>query len=144
VLYHGEKHILHLEFESGIDAKLRSRILVYNAILFHTHQKPVITIVIYPFGGQKMADGSRKMAESPLVITESGGQEIHRFCFQTLSLLDLDATMYLEQHLTCMYPLIPTMHGANAQLIDQAIQELSALYPDDQGMLGEQLVCSIN
>ncbi len=49
ILYNGEEHILDLEFETGYDRWLKSRLLIYNAVLHHKHHLPVITVVIYPF-----------------------------------------------------------------------------------------------
>jgi len=39
-----------------------------------------------------------------------------------------------------MYPLLPTMQGANATLIKQALDELAALYREDELTLSQQLV----
>src|SRR2546429_4565932 len=42
VLYCGKEHILHLEFETGLDRELRSRLLVYNSVLYRDYKLPVI------------------------------------------------------------------------------------------------------
>ena len=44
VLYGGEEHVLHLEFETGTDRDLRSRLLVYNSVLYRDYKLPVIKI----------------------------------------------------------------------------------------------------
>jgi hypothetical protein len=35
IVYRGEEHILHLEFESGQDNDMASRLLTYHAILYY-------------------------------------------------------------------------------------------------------------
>jgi hypothetical protein len=60
MIYNGKECILDVEFESGKDPRLLSRLLVYNSILYHDYQIPVMTLVVYPF--------RLKMAESPLRI----------------------------------------------------------------------------
>ena len=51
VQYYGKEHIFHLEFQTGSDKKLPSRLLVYNAVLHHDYGCPVITMVAYPSEG---------------------------------------------------------------------------------------------
>lgn len=46
----------------------------------------------------------------------------------------------MREHITCMYPLLPTMKGANHALIKQATDELVALYRDDEVTLSQQIV----
>ena len=131
VLYHDKQYILHIEFETGADDQLPSRLLVYNAVLYHDYHLPVMTMVIYPF--------SVKMAVSPLIVPNSE-QDILIFHFKTLPLFTMDAQTYVEQHLTCMYPLLPTMRGVHAEMISQILNELSELYRDDEVMLAQQFV----
>jgi hypothetical protein len=129
VRYDGEEYILHLEFEASSDPDLPSRLLVYNAVLYRRHGKPVITLVIYPF--------SVTMAESPLVIGR-GEREIHRFRFRTLSLGTMDAETCVRQHHTCLYPLLPTMHGLHADLMTQVLTEMSELYREHEETFSQQ------
>src|SRR5260370_17321863 len=42
VLYHGEEHILHLEFESGMDTDMPLRMLAYNGLLCYEYGLPAI------------------------------------------------------------------------------------------------------
>ncbi len=131
VRYNGQEHILHLEFESGVDSEMTSRLLVYNAILYRDHRLPVISMIIYPFRIQ--------MAETPLRVM-SGPNELLTFHFLTLPLFTLDAERYVDEHVACMYPLLPTMQGTNAALIKQAMEELATLYRDDEVALSQQFV----
>jgi len=127
ILYHGKEQILHLEFQAGYDSQLKSRLSVYNAVLYHKHGLPVITIVVYPFKVTK--------AVSPLRVPK-----ILTFHFKTLALFELDAEDLVRQHRTAMYPIVPTMQNVHANLIDQIIQELEELYRDDEVTLSQQIV----
>jgi len=131
MMYHKEEHILHLEFETGYDRQLRSRLLVYNAGLYRDHHLPVITIVIYPF---------RVTTAVPPLCIKSGEDEILTFQFKTLPLFELDAEDFVRQHHTAMYPLLPTMNNVHTELIAQAMQELAELYCDDEVTLAQQFI----
>lgn len=129
VVYCGEEHVLHLEFETGSDRDLRSRLLVYNSVLYRDHKLPVISIVVYPFEVEQ--------ATSPLCIM-SNNDEILTFKFRTLPLFTWEAEHFVREHQTCMYPLLPAMDGLHAELISQVMQELSELYREDQVSLAQQ------
>ena len=127
ILYDGKEQILHLEFETGYDDDLASRLLVYNASFYRDYHLPVITIVVYPFRVM--------MAVSPLHIPK-----ILTFHFQTLPLFQLDAEQFVREHHVCMYPLLPTMQNVHADLVAQALEELAELYRDDEVSLAQQLI----
>jgi hypothetical protein len=127
ILYDGKEQILHLEFETGYDNQLKSRLLVYNASFYRDYRLPVITLVVYPF--------STTMATSPLHI-----ENILTFHFKTLPLFEQNAEELVRQHHTAMYPLLPTMQNVHANLIFQVMQEMAELYRHDQGTLSQQLI----
>lgn len=131
VNYRGEDHILHIEFESGADNEMPSRLLAYNTVLHYEYRLPVISMIVYPF--------NTKMAESPLQV-KSGQEEIITFNFLILPLFTMDAEFYVREHLVCMYPLLPTMRGANNTIIGQAMDELAELYREDEVTLSQQFV----
>lgn len=131
VLYRGILHILHIEFESGSDNRMSARLHAYNAILFLEYELPVISIIIYPF--------RTTLAISPLII-ESGPENLTTFHFKTLPLFTQEAGRYIQEHLTCMYPVLPAMQGANADLIAGAMAELAELYREDEVSLAQQFV----
>src|SRR5262249_47503281 len=118
IVYDGQERILHIEFETGYDNQLKSRLLVYNASFYLDYCVPVMTIVIYPFQVTK--------AVSPLHIPD-----ILTFHFQTLPLFEQDAEEIVRRHLTCMYPLVPTMRNVHAELVEQVMRELEEIYRDD-------------
>ncbi|MGH2510105.1 MAG: hypothetical protein ACRDHZ_22220, partial [Ktedonobacteraceae bacterium] len=129
VWYLEEVHVLHLEFETGAGMKNPLRLLAYNALLTYEYELPVISMIVYPF--------QTEMATSPLVI-KSGEEALHTFHFRTLPLFTLEAKRYIRKHITCMYPLIPAMSGANAEVIVQAMTELSELYQADETTLAQE------
>jgi hypothetical protein len=129
VKYYGEEWIFHLEFEVGVDPDLLSRLLVYNTVLYRKHGKPVLTMVVYPFHA--------KMPRSPLIIGK-GKREVHRFHFKTLSLSTMDARECVRRHQTCLYPLLPAMHGLHPNLMSQVLSEMSELYRDGDSTFSEQ------
>ena len=131
VFYEGEEHILNIEFESGSDTSMSARLLVYNAILYYDHDLPVISIIVYPFRAT--------LAQSPLYIRNKRN-EIITFHFQVLPLFQLEAEQFVQNHIACMYPLLPTMRGANYQLIQQVLDELATLYKEDEITLSQQII----
>ena len=131
VLYRGKRYIFHIEFESSTDTYLASRLLIYNAVLYHDHHLPVISMIVYPF--------ETKMAESPLVVSD-GKKDILTFHFLMLALFKEKAERYVNEHLVSMYPLLPTMQGANHAIMKRAMDELAEIYQDDEVTLAEQFV----
>jgi hypothetical protein len=131
VNYRGEDHILPIEFESGADNDMPSQLLAYNTVLHYEYHLPVISMIMYPF--------NTKMAESPLRV-KSGQEEIIVFHFLILPLFTMDAEFYVQEHLVCMYPLLPTMRGADNTIIGQAMDELAELYREDEVTLSQQFV----
>lgn len=129
ILYHGKERIFNPEFETGSDNRMAARLSAYNAILYHDHNIPVISMIIYPF--------RTKMAESPLLIPEEDGS-ITRFNFLTLALFLEDAERYVREHVHCMYPLLPAMQGTNRVMIRRVLGELKELYREDTVTLAQQ------
>jgi predicted transposase YdaD len=131
VRYHGRPYILNIEFQVGADENLPSRLLLYNAALYHKYHLPVKSMVIYPF--------SVKMAVPPLVIPNSESN-ILTFHFETVPLFQMNAESYVQNHQTCMYPLLPAMYGFHADMAVLALNELSERYRDDRKTLTEQFI----
>ncbi len=52
----------------------------------------------------------------------------------------LEAEQFVHNHVACMYPLLPTMRGANYQLIQQVLDELATLYKEDEITLSQQII----
>lgn len=130
VWYRGEQHILHLEFESTTDSKMTCRLLSYHSYFLEQYELPVISIIVYPF--------PTSVAESPF-SEMSGNVELLRFHFQVLCLWQLEAEYFVQERLVSMYALLPTMRGANAHLLTQAIDELVQQYKGNDTQIAQQL-----
>jgi predicted transposase YdaD len=131
VRYHGKPYILNIEFQVGADKYLPARLLLYNAALHYKYHLPVMSMVIYPF--------AVKMAVPPLVIPNSEN-DILTFHFETVPLFQMNAEPYVQNHHTCMYPVLPSMCGFHADMAVQAMNELSQRYRDDRATLAEQFI----
>lgn len=94
-----------------------ARLNAYNAVLHLEDGVPVISIIIYPFRTTK--------AQSPYAI-DSGDKNLTTFHFKVLPLFPQQAERYVQEHRTCMHPVLPTMQGANADLIAQALVEIGS------------------
>jgi predicted transposase YdaD len=131
VRYRGRVYILHLEFESGSDGKMAYRLLSYHSYFLEKYDAlPIISIIIYPF--------PTSIAESPLREMD-GDKEILTFHFQVLCLWRLDAEHFIREHIVSMYALLPTMRGVNAQMLNQAIDEMAQWYQGNDAQLANQL-----
>ncbi len=128
IVYRGKKHILHLEFESGKNTRMGARMLAYNASLHLKYNLPVISIVVYLF--------KTSMTVSPFVL-EGGDGMITTFHFRILPLFLLNTQDYVREHITCMYPLLPTMQGINHELLLSAMKEMEQVYKDDNATLSD-------
>jgi predicted transposase YdaD len=130
ILYKGEAHILHLEFETGSNNRMAARLLDYHAYLYRKYDLPVISIIVYPF--------RTAVATSPLEEI-SHGKTVLVFHFQVFPLWLLSAEQYVQEHAVAMYALLPAMEGANAQLLSRAIDEMVQYYQNDERTLAREL-----
>ena len=130
VRYDGSQQILHIEFETRSKKAIRSRLMAYNVLLHYKHKCPVTTMVIYPF--------KTSLPKSPYVV-RSGERKVLTFEFDTLPLFEKKARPYVEDHQTCIYPLLATMSDVDADLMERVVGELSELYPDDRKTFSEQV-----
>ena len=131
IIYDGIDCVLHIEFESGSDTYMAARMNAYNAVLYNDYHIPVISMVIYPF--------RTTMATSPLEVSVST-RDITTFHFLTLPLFTMEAEQYIRNHIVAMYPLLPTMKGANRTIIKRAVDELAELYREDEVTLAQQII----
>lgn len=129
IRYEGRVHILHFEFESGSNNNMATRLLDYHVYLYRKYKLPVISIIIYPF--------PTKMVESPLRET-SGEKDILVFNFEVFPLWKMKAEQYVSKHAVALYALLPTMEGANSQLLHKAIEEMVEYYKSDDTKLAQE------
>ena len=131
IRYRNKDYILHLKFESGSDNLMTSRLLAYNSLLYLYYQLPVISIIIYPF--------RTTVATSPFCVKDDV-EEFITFRFRTLRLFEEDARKYVDDHVICMYALLPTMQNVDHVLLKQAMNELVEFYREDEVALSQQFV----
>jgi len=130
ILYWDRPAILDLEFESGGDAKIAIRLANYHTYYLGKFERPVVTVVVYLFPTSE--------AESPFE-EECGPEKLMIFYFHTLCLWKLDAEYFVRKHAISMYAFLPTMNGANEQMLLDALNELSQHYEGDDVHLANQL-----
>ncbi len=70
----------------------------------------------------------------------SGGKEILTFHYQVIKLWTLDAQEYVNAHALSLYPLLPAMECADANILLQAIDELVQYYKNSQTKLQRRLL----
>jgi hypothetical protein len=119
ILYQNRSAILQMEFQADNDEDIVYRALIYHAGLLRDYRRPVISIIVYLF---KATDD-----RSPLRET-IGGEELLTFHYRKIELWKLNARKYLARHEISMYPLLPAMGNADAELLLQAIDELVKRY----------------
>ena len=121
IQYRGKPHILNMELQTDSDSDMAVRMLKYHVGLYDKQQPrhPVISMIIYPF--------ETSIAKSP--FEEKSGEEVLlTFHFRVFRLWKLDAKQFVQDHVLCMYMLLPAMRGANASLLLQAISEMEQYY----------------
>src|SRR5581483_376458 len=130
VKHKGRRKIVHLEFESGPNNDMATRLLDYHTYLYRKYKKlPVLSMIVYPF--------PTKMAESPLREVDEDG-EILTFHFKVFPLWQAKAEQYVHEHAVVMYVLLPTMEAANAPLLHKAIDEMVQYYQGNDTKLAQE------
>ncbi len=123
IRYKGLPHILNMELQTGSDKDMPVRMLKYHVGLYAKHDRPVISMIIYPF--------ETTIPESPFHETD-GEEDLLIFYFRVLPLWRLDAWQFVRDRVICMYMLLPAMQGANAPMLVQAIQDMKDRYKEPQ------------
>src|SRR5256714_15219783 len=104
-----------MELQTDADEDMPLRMLKYHVGLYDKHRKPVISMVMYAF--------ETSIRKSPLKET-SGAEVILLLHYKVLSLWKLNAQEFVRDHLVALYPSLPAMQGANAQLLLQDSTEM--------------------
>ncbi len=123
--------ILHVELETKSNRKVAHRLLEYYGILFKKHNKPMISVVIYPF--------RTKLPKSPLRVFV-GSEEVLTFHYCVIALWKLYARSYLNRRVVSMYALLPTMRGATYEVLKQALDEMKEFHGENRRRLAEQIL----
>jgi predicted transposase YdaD len=131
VLYRGQPHILHVEYQVKHDPQLQARLLAYCSDLYLRYKLPVLCLVIYPF--------PTTIARPPLYVM-SDGKAMMMLDYHILLLFEENATKYVRRHDVCAYPLLPAMQGVDAQLMEQVGKELKEYYRGQESALRDQFI----
>lgn len=118
-LYEGVPHIINMELQTGSDGTMARRLLQYHTLLHVKHEKPVLSVVLYPFEVD---------TPSPPYLEVSGNIIWLQFNYQVLELWKLDAQRFVQEQAICLYTLLPAMQGANAQLLTRALNAMDQHY----------------
>jgi len=138
---HTGKLLLHLEAEVSPKGRgpLSRRMLVYHALLHEKYSEadqgfPVLTYVLYPFGGPQ---------GEPEVVEEFEGETVLRFHYREIRLDTMDARRFIEARAIPLYGLLPAMDGTSEELLQQAITDMVHYYQDrrDDEHLRDELLC---
>ena len=128
--YRNMAHIFHLEFQASADPIMAYRMNAYHAELLLEYLRPIISMVVYLFKADVV---------EPLLKERSGDEEILHFRFRVIPLWHLDGRQIVEEHTISMYTLLPTMKNVDAQVLQQAIDEMIQYYGDDERKLARRI-----
>ncbi len=129
----GRSKIIHVEIESGANAQMDKRLLIYNALLHEKHALPVHSIIIYPF--------EVAMVHPPMRVTDGAQEDIVTFRYRTIPLWKLDARAFVEQGAIPLYGLLPAMDGVTKEMLLLAIEQMIEYYKDNETRLRDELLC---
>lgn len=127
----GKQRIVHMELETSPDSDMPLRMLEYYGILYRKYKIPIISLIICPF--------RTSIADPPLRIIDDDG-EIIIFNYRVARLWKEQASSYIDAHKIAVYALLPTMEGANYELLSQALDEMKAYYAGQSRRLAEHLL----
>ncbi|MGB8344231.1 MAG: hypothetical protein WCD86_05065 [Ktedonobacteraceae bacterium] len=130
ILLDDETDILDLEFQASGEPDDAERLLEYHAYFHRKHKCPVVSVLVYPF--------PTTVAVSPLREVQKGG-EILVFHFQVIKLWEWHAEHFVQNHAVPMYALLPTMDGANAEMLHKAIDEMVEYYQGSDVKLAREI-----
>lgn len=127
----GVQKILHAEFETEPKSDMPHRMLEYYGILYRKYKQTIISLVICPF--------RTNIVDPPLRITNNG-EEILTFYYRVIRLWTYKAHEYLDRHMVSVYALLPTMDGANYEILSQALEEMKEYYKGQSKRLSTHLL----
>ncbi len=123
IRYKREPAILNLELQTEADADMERRLLQYHAGLHAKHKVPILSVVIYPF---------QCNVRRPPYEEKCGDEIFLTFHPKVVCLWELDAQPIVRDHILSLYVLLPTMKGAEANLLSQALKEMAQRYTRQQ------------
>jgi hypothetical protein len=123
VLYRGIPHILNMELQTDEDKKMHLRLLQYHVHLHEKYDKPVLSVVLYPF---------ERHIPIPPYIERSGDEALLIYKYQTIALYTMEAEKFRREKNYCMYSLLPAMGGANPKMLIQTLHDMKQCYPREK------------
>jgi len=122
--------ILNLEYQVSGKKDDADRLLEYHSYFRRKYRCSVISIMVYPFQTTAAVSPLREGLED---------EKILEFHFHVIKLWEWDAERYLREHAVPLYALLPTMAGANAQLLHKAIDEMVEYYQNNEITLAKEV-----
>jgi hypothetical protein len=123
VIKSGIPHILNMELQTSAESAMDIRVLQYHVGLFAKHQKPVITVIMYPF---------ETTVPKPPFEEKSGDEVLLSLHYHVLALWEMEAQQIVDEGSVCLYTLLPAMQGANAPLLIRALGAMKEHYTRQQ------------
>jgi hypothetical protein len=123
VKYRGLLHILNMELQTDEDEHMHLRLLQYHINLHAKYEKPVISVVLYPFELKVPVPPYKEM---------SGDEALLIWKYLVIGLYNLEAEQFRHQQAFCMYSLLPAMKGVNAKMLIQTLREMKQHYTTEE------------
>ena len=132
IILDDESNMLDLEFQASGEPDDAERLLEYHAYFHRKYKSPVISVIVYPF--------PTTVAVSPLREKRGKGKRtILVFDFLVIKLWEWQAADFVQNHAIPMYALLPTMAGANAEMLHKAIDEMVEYYQGREVQLAREI-----
>ncbi len=129
-----EEYVGHVEFETSPAKKeIEARLLEYFGGLYRRYKQPIIQVLVCPFE-------TKNLPTPPLAVTFRG-KSILWLDYRVICFWELEAQELVNKGQVKVYAVLPTMKGATAELLVQAIDAMKALYAEEPDRLGIHLLC---
>jgi hypothetical protein len=113
-------HILNMELQTDEDDKMHLRLLQYHANLLEKYEKPVLSVVLYPF--------ERKVPIPPFKEM-SGDEALLIWKYLVIGLYNLEAERFRREQAFCMYSLLPAYEGGQCHHADPDVARHQTALP---------------
>jgi hypothetical protein len=127
----GKQRIIHMELETDTASDMPLRMLEYYGILYRKYRTPIISLIVCPF--------RTSITDPPLRVMDDE-EELLVFHYRVVRLWKENASRYIDQHKIAVYALLPTMAGANYELLSQALDEMKVYYAGQSHRLANHLL----
>ncbi len=118
-------YIVHIEFETAPTSDIEKRLFEYYALLQRKHELPIVQILVCPFQ-------TANLPTPPYSISMEDGEELQQFNYSVVALWQWQAIVLLACGQVELFALLPTMKGATASVLVQAIGSMKQFYGADE------------